>query len=118
MESSAISEPQVISTWRDRCDRYDQALRRNMTRALGVAAITTIALLGFGTNPAAYIPMLLFGCVCYFFILRIFWASILMCPRCNEPPHPVGKYTHPRGATVCDHCGSHLVALARSRVGT
>jgi hypothetical protein len=50
--------------------------------------------------------------------LRIFWASILMCPHCNEPPQPVGKYTHPRRAIFCGHCDCQLVSSARSPVGT
>ena len=116
MQSSAISDPKVLSTWREQCDRYDQALRKNMARALVAAGICTIALLGFGASPA-YIPLLIFGCIFYFFVLRIFWASILMCPRCNEPPQPVGKYTHPRRAIVCDHCASNLVSGV-SRMGT
>jgi len=118
MEDRRITSLEIVKIWHDRCTAYDRDLRKYMLRVVVAAATFLVAVATFGQSPLRFVVLVLFAVLFSYFVLRIFLACTLMCPKCNDPPEPIGRYSHPRRAIVCEHCGSSLVLGATKSMGT
>ena len=108
MVRTGLPLEKVAETWSALCARYDREMRSALC---WVAAVVLVGVL-FGLYRCAPVPALLVSAalavVFAHGILRIFLGAILMCPICTEPPAAFGKYSHPRRARRCEHCGCEL----------
>ena len=108
MRRSAVVEQRIVAQWRDQCARYDKDMRKSLIGVCVAAAVFVFGAVLFGVNLSIILSLLGFGLAISFGVLRIFLASTLMCPKCNDPPQPIGQRTHPRRARSCDECGCTL----------
>lgn len=108
MHRPAVVDQRVAAQWRDLCARYDRDMHKSLVGMSIVAAVFVLGAVLLGVDLASIVLLLGFGSVISFGALRIFLASTLMCPKCNDPPQPIGRSTHPRRARFCDECGCTL----------
>lgn len=108
MHRPTVADNLVVARWREQCAGYDKDMRKSLIGASIAAVVLALGAALLGADFAVIVPLLCAGLLMWFCVLRVFLASTLMCPKCNDPPQPIGQTTHPRRARSCDECGCAL----------